>query len=123
MARTPTRSVSSKKSCTGSCASSTRPSPRWRGNGSGKADRSARLRRKRLVRRLLGAALKGAAVDQGIGGEEPGSPAPYLAIGHLLFESPEAFQTAFGPHVQTIMADIPNYTNSEPTLQISEVKL
>ncbi len=76
-----------------------------------------------MVRRLLGAALKGVAVEQGIGGEEAGSPAPYLAMGHLLFDSPEAFQSAFGPHAQAIVADIPNYTNSEPTLQISEVKL
>ena len=76
-----------------------------------------------LVRRLLGEALRGAAVDQGIGGEEPGSPAPYLAMGHLLLDSTEAFQTAFGPHVQEITADIPNYTNSEPILQISEVRL
>ncbi len=76
-----------------------------------------------LVQRLLGGTLKGASVDQGIAGEEPGSAAPFLAIGHLLFESLEAFQTAFGPHAEAIMADIPNYTNSEPTLQISEVKL
>ena len=76
-----------------------------------------------LVERLLGAALKGVAVDQGIGGGEPGSPAPYLAIGHLFFDSPEAFVTAFGVHEPTLTADIPNYTNSEPTIQISEVKL
>lgn len=48
---------------------------------------------------------------------------PYVALGHLLFDSVEAFQTSFGPHVQEIMADIPNYTNTEPTIQISEVKL
>ena len=27
------------------------------------------------------------------------------------------------PHAQAILADIPNYTNSQPTIQISEVKL
>ena len=75
-----------------------------------------------LVQRLLGAALKGVAVDQGVGGKEPGSPAPYLAVGHLLFESPEAVQTALGA-LQALLADIPNFTNSEPTVQISEVKL
>jgi uncharacterized protein (TIGR02118 family) len=76
-----------------------------------------------LVREKLGAALKGSAVDQGIGGPEPGSPAPYLAIGHLLFESVEAFQASFGSHAQAILSDIPNYTNTQPTIQISEVKM
>jgi len=76
-----------------------------------------------LVREKLGAALKGSAVDQGIGGPEPGSPAPYLAICHLLFESVEAFQASFGPHAQAILSDIPNFTNTQPTIQISEVKM
>ena len=74
-----------------------------------------------LVQEKLGAALKGVAVEQGIGGAEPGSPPPYLALGHLLFESVEAFQTSFPPHAQTFMDDIPNYTNTQPTIQISEV--
>jgi uncharacterized protein (TIGR02118 family) len=76
-----------------------------------------------LVKRLLGAAVKGMAVDQGIGGFGPGTPAPYVAVGHLLFDSVEAFQTAFEPHAQAIMGDIPNYTNLEPTIQVSDVKL
>jgi len=38
-------------------------------------------------------------------------------------DSMEAFQTAFGPHAEAIMADIPNYTNIQPTLQISDVKI
>jgi uncharacterized protein (TIGR02118 family) len=76
-----------------------------------------------MVRQLLGVALKAVAVEQGVGGAAPGSPPPYLALGHLLFESLEAFQTAWGPHAQKIVADVPNYTNSQPTIQISEVKL
>jgi len=75
-----------------------------------------------MVRQRLGAALKDVAVEQGIGGEEPGSPAPYLALCHLLFESVEAFQNSFAPHAQEFGADIPNYTNVQPTIQISEVK-
>jgi uncharacterized protein (TIGR02118 family) len=35
----------------------------------------------------------------------------------------EAFQSAFGPHSEAIMADIPNYTDVQPTIQISEVKM
>jgi uncharacterized protein (TIGR02118 family) len=75
-----------------------------------------------MVRQKLGAALKGVVVEQGIGGEEPGSPAPYLALCHLLFESVGAFQTSFAPHAQQFEADTPNYTNTQPTIQISEVK-
>lgn len=76
-----------------------------------------------MVRRLLGPVVKSVAVEQGIGGQAPGSPAPYLAMGHLVFESVEAFQTSFGAHAQTILSDIPNYTNTQPIVQISEVKL
>jgi uncharacterized protein (TIGR02118 family) len=76
-----------------------------------------------LVRRLLGSALKGSAVEQGLGGATPGSPATYVAMGHLLFDSAEAFQQAFGRHAEAIMGDIPNYTTIEPIIQISEVKL
>jgi len=76
-----------------------------------------------LVRQKLGAALKGVAVEQGLGGAEPGSPAPYLALGHLLFDSVEAFQTSFTPHAQALLGDIPNFTNTQPTIQISEVKM
>jgi uncharacterized protein (TIGR02118 family) len=76
-----------------------------------------------LVQRLLGSALKGVSVEHGISGEQPGSPAPYIATGHLVFDSVRGFQTSFGSHAQEIMEDIPKYTNSEPLLQIGEVKL
>jgi len=76
-----------------------------------------------LVREKLGAACKSVTVEKGLAGEEPGSPPAYVAMCHLRFESVEAFQRAFGPHAEAIMADIPNYTDIEPMLQISEVLL
>ncbi len=76
-----------------------------------------------LVQRRLGAALKGAGVDQGIAGEEPGSAPHFVAMAHLLFESVESFQASFGANAREILADVPNYTNLEPILQINEVKL
>jgi len=76
-----------------------------------------------MVREMLGAACKNAAVEEGIAGGEPGAPATYIAMGHLYFDSVDEFQAAFGPHAQEIMADIPNYTDTQPTIQISEVKL
>jgi uncharacterized protein (TIGR02118 family) len=76
-----------------------------------------------MVRRLLGSALKGVSVEHGISGEEPGSSAPYVATGHLLFDSVQTFQSSFAPHAEEITKDIPKYTNSEPIVQIGEVKL
>ena len=76
-----------------------------------------------MVRAKLGTACKSAAVEQGVGGATPGSAPEFSAMGHLYFESVEAFQAAFGPHAGAIMGDIPNYTNVQPTIQVSEVKL
>jgi uncharacterized protein (TIGR02118 family) len=66
---------------------------------------------------------KSIAVDQGLAGGAPGAPAAYVAMGHLYFDSVAQFQAAFAPHAAEIMGDIPNYTNIQPIIQISEVKL
>jgi uncharacterized protein (TIGR02118 family) len=76
-----------------------------------------------MVQAKLGAACKSVAVEQGVAGGAPGAPAAFIAMGHLYCDSVEVFQTAFGPHAKEIMGDIPNYTDIEPTLQISDVKL
>ena len=76
-----------------------------------------------MVLSKLGTACKSAAVEQGLAGATPGSPPAFSAMGHLYFDSVEAFQAAFGPHAGEIMGDIPNYTNVQPTIQVSEVKL
>lgn len=76
-----------------------------------------------MVREKLGAACKGMAVEHGIAGMPPGSAPAYIAMGHIYCDSAEAFQAAFAPHAQEIMGDIPNYTDIEPIIQISEVKI
>ena len=76
-----------------------------------------------MVREKLGEACKGVAVEQGLGGGEPGTKATYVAMGHLYFDTVEAFQAAFGPHAEAITGDIPNYTQIEPMIQISEVRM
>ena len=76
-----------------------------------------------MLQQKLGTALRKIAVEQGLAGGEPGAPPTYLAFGHLYFDSVEAFQAAFGPHAGSILSDVPNYTNTKPVLQISEVKL
>ena len=74
-----------------------------------------------MVKGKLGSACKEIAVESGICGADPKSSAPYLAMGHLYFDSVDDFQKSFGPHAEHIMGDIPNYTNIEPVIQISEV--
>jgi uncharacterized protein (TIGR02118 family) len=76
-----------------------------------------------LVQRLCGSALKSVAVEKGIAGGEPGAAPKYAAIGHLVFESVDAFQASFGPHTNEIIADVPNYTAMEPLIQISEIMM
>ena len=63
----------------------------------------------------------GAEVDEGLGGFPPGEPAPYAAIGYLLFESMEDLQNGLATHGAEIMADIPNFTDVQPQIQIGSV--
>jgi uncharacterized protein (TIGR02118 family) len=76
-----------------------------------------------MLKQKLGAACKSVAVEQGIAGGAQGAPATYVAMAHLTFDSLDAFQSAFAPHAEAIMGDIPNYTNTQPTVQISQVKM
>lgn len=76
-----------------------------------------------MLRQLLGPALLHVAVDEGLAGGTPDSPAPFHALGILSFESLSTFQKAFAPHAAQIRADVPNYTDSPPSIQISTVKI
>lgn len=76
-----------------------------------------------MVKDRLGAACQGLAVDHGLSGGAPGSRPTYVAAGHLFFESVEAFQAAFGPHAEEILADIPNYTNVQPVIEINQIMI
>jgi uncharacterized protein (TIGR02118 family) len=58
-----------------------------------------------------------------VSGATPESRPAFVAMGHLYFDSVAEFQSAFGPRASAIMADIPRYTDIEPTFQISEVKV
>jgi uncharacterized protein (TIGR02118 family) len=76
-----------------------------------------------MVQRKCGPSCKSIAAEQGLAGGEPNSKPAYIAMGHLTFDSVDAFQKSFGPHAAEILADIPNYTNTHPIIQISEIKL
>ncbi|MEZ9103426.1 EthD family reductase [Vibrio cyclitrophicus] len=76
-----------------------------------------------MIEGLLGEAVTGAIVDAGVASVVPGEAAPYVAISTISFDSIESFQTAFGPHAEKIKADVPNFTNAIPIMQLSEQKL
>ena len=75
-----------------------------------------------MAKRLLGEAVKAISVEIGIGGGEPGAPPPYAAIVGFTSETVEAFMGAFVPVMGQLQADIPNYTDIEPVVQVSEIR-
>jgi len=75
-----------------------------------------------LVRERLGKfGLVRTEADKGVAGGAPGAPAPYVAIAHVYFNRVADFQKGMGEHGKEIMGDIPNYTNIQPQVQISEI--
>ena len=74
-----------------------------------------------LVKERLGSALISSEANKGLGSAVPGSPPPFIAAGHLVFNSLDDFQKSFGQHAQEIMGDLPNFTDIEPQVQISEI--
>ena len=76
-----------------------------------------------MVKEKLGPECKRADVDQGLGGGQPGSRPAFVAMAHLIFDSVDAFQNAFAPHADAIMGDIPNYTDIQPVIQLSEIRM
>lgn len=74
-----------------------------------------------LVANTLGEALKDVSYDKGIGGGTPGSPAPFVAMANLYFNSMDEFGAPFAAAAPTLMSDLPNFTNIAPVVQISEV--
>ena len=73
-----------------------------------------------MVKKLMGDYCKYYTVDRAMTGV-PDANTPYIAMGHLFCDSVDAFHAGFGPHSKDIMADIPNYTNQTPVIQMSEV--
>ena len=76
-----------------------------------------------MVREKCGPKCRSIAAEGGVAGGDPGSKAPFIAIGHLTFDSVEDFQNTFGPNATEILADVPNYTNAKPIIQISDITL
>ncbi|MFA5921329.1 MAG: EthD family reductase [Methylococcaceae bacterium] len=65
--------------------------------------------------------FRGVSVERGLGGAMPGTDAAYIVMCHYLFNSAEDFMAAFTPHAAVLQGDMPNYTDIEPIIQVSEV--
>lgn len=57
-----------------------------------------------------------AEIDKGVSG-------PYVAAVHMYFDSMDSLQAGMAaPETAEVMADVANYTNATPVLQISETE-
>lgn len=76
-----------------------------------------------MAARLFGDSLKAMSIDKGLANGAPDLPVQYLAIGYFYFETMSSFQNSMGPNSDQLRADVPNYTNIQPVIQISEVQV
>jgi uncharacterized protein (TIGR02118 family) len=70
-----------------------------------------------------GKGYRGVSVERGLGGAAPGTAPAYVAMCHYLFDTADDFMAAFLPHAAELQGDMPNYTDIETTIQISEVAI
>jgi uncharacterized protein (TIGR02118 family) len=66
---------------------------------------------------------RGVSVLRGIGGGAPGAEPAYIAMCHYQFDSLDQFLAAFSANSAFLQGDMPNYTDMEAIIQISEVVL
>ena len=69
------------------------------------------------VARLVGHKIE---VRRGIA-SVAGSAAPFICVATIFIDSVDSFKAVFAEHGPKILADIPNYTNSQPLVQFDEV--
>lgn len=76
-----------------------------------------------MAAKLIGAhpGFMGVTVERGLAGAMLGSDAPFIVMTHLLFESVEDFMEVFAQHAETLNNDLPNYSDTAPEIQVSEV--
>ena len=75
-----------------------------------------------MVLERMGESCKGFGVDQGVAGVLPPGVPAFRVTAWFLFDSIEAFDANFGTHADAIMADIPNYTDLQPIIQMGETR-
>lgn len=70
--------------------------------------------------RLTSIGLTSVDLRAGIAGGTPDSPPAYAMVCNLNFDTIEALQNALATHGAELVGDIPNFTNVQPTMQISQ---
>lgn len=75
-----------------------------------------------LVReRLTSLGLMGINAERDLAGAAADSPPSYVAIGRLNFSSVEELQNALAVHGPELIGDIPNFTDVQPFMQVSQI--
>ena len=73
----------------------------------------------KMVEDHMGAHIAEAFATRGVSGP-PGQPAPFHAIATMKFADQAALNEALGAS-GPVMADIPNFTNSEPQVMVGHI--
>jgi uncharacterized protein (TIGR02118 family) len=73
-----------------------------------------------LIDRLYGASIAKLELRRGTTTPQ-GLPAPFVAIINIWIADQAAFDGAGAKHGPTLIADVPNFTNTMPTIQIDEI--
>lgn len=73
-----------------------------------------------LIDRLYGSSIAKLELRRGSATPD-GSPVPYVAVINIWIADQAAFDSAGAQHGPTLIADVPNFTNTMPTIQIDEI--
>jgi uncharacterized protein (TIGR02118 family) len=73
-----------------------------------------------LINRLYGDSIAKLELRRGSATPD-GSPVPFVAVINIWIADQEAFDGAGARHGATLIADVPNFTNTMPTIQIDEI--
>lgn len=71
----------------------------------------------------LGPSMRSITVELGVSPGPPWPDAAFVAAAHFVCESREAYEAAFFTHMAELEADMPNYTDIEAVIQISEIAI
>jgi uncharacterized protein (TIGR02118 family) len=70
--------------------------------------------------RLTSIGLTNVDLRAGVAGAAPDSPPAYAMVCNLSFGTVEELQNALATHGPELVGDIPNFTNVQPIMQISQ---
>ena len=73
-----------------------------------------------LVQKTWKGLMKDAYIVRGVAGGAPGAPPTYRITAHISFTSMDDLQKALGMG-GSLFADIPNFTDIQPVVQVGEV--